>query len=517
MRGALLIAWREYRQYVFSRGFLLLLLVVPVGLVVVGSLFQVASNTVPVRPFMVIETGDRYTTQIDAYLNREASRATVTAWLQYARFGAGASYGGKIDPAFDPDTDFATLDARVDAFVAAGGVAAANAALAPYRAEGAPNFVAPRRRFQRVATPRDVRDASAPDFVSRLRAYMAGATGATGAVTGGGDEPLFAALVLPAGFGTGGAPGAADAPTVRAQYWSTNLVDAELRSLLQRALTRALQREAALDAGLSDSGFSAVVNARAGIDDFRPDRAVGEAALDLGDRVKSGLPAIMTYVLFILIFSVGSLLLTNTIEERSNKIVESLLSSVTAGELMVGKLVGIGAVGLTIPAIGTLIATLAAFTVMADNAILREIVLALVFSPLVWVYLFYFICGYVIFAMIYLAIGAISNSLQDAQTFIGPVTLVVMAPFPLMAFVFQDPNGLIAKIMTWIPIYTPYAVMLRAAADPPLWEIIGATIVMLIFAVFFVRIMGRIFRRGLLNDSPPNLRSLIHLAGREKP
>ncbi|MEO1150591.1 MAG: ABC transporter permease [Pseudomonadota bacterium] len=507
MRSALLIAWREYRQYVFSRGFLLLLLVVPVGLVVVGSLFQVASNTVPVRPFVVIETGDRYTKQVDAYLNREAARTTVTAWLEYARFSAAEPLTGRVPPAFDPDTNFSSLEARVDAYIAAGGAPAANGAIAPYRVEGAPAFSAPRRRFQRVTTPNDLRDATAGSFIARLRAYMDGSAANSSA----GSEPLFAALVLPAGFGAETSPG------VTAQYWSTNLVDVELRALLQRALTRALQREAALGAGLSDDGFTAVVNARAIIDEYRPDRAAEEAALDLGDRVESGLPALMTYVLFILIFSVGSLLLTNTIEERSNKIVESLLSSVTAGQLMIGKLVGIGAVGLTIPTIGILVASLAAFTVMADNVVLREIVSALIFSPLVWVYLFYFICGYVIFAMIYLAIGAISNSLQDAQTFIGPVTLVVMAPFPLMAFVFQDPNGLIAKIMTWIPIYTPYAVMLRAAADPPLWEIIGATILMLVFAFFFVRIMGRIFRRGLLNDSPPNLRSLIRLAGREKP
>ncbi|MEO0851230.1 MAG: hypothetical protein AAFY04_07465, partial [Pseudomonadota bacterium] len=230
MRGALLIAWREYRQYVFSRGFLLLLLVVPVGLVVVGSLFQVASNTVPVRPFVVIETGDRYTKQVDAYLNREAARTTVTAWLQYARFSAAEPLTGRVPPAFDPDTDFSSLDARVDAYIAAGGAPAANGAIAPYRVEGAPAFVAPRRRFQRVTTPDDLRDATAGSFIARLRTYMDGSA----ANSSSGSEPLFAALVLPAGFGAETSPG------VTAQYWSTNLVDVELRALLQRALTRAL-------------------------------------------------------------------------------------------------------------------------------------------------------------------------------------------------------------------------------------------------------------------------------------
>ena len=311
-------------------------------------------------------------------------------------------------------------------------------------------------------------------------------------------------MIIPDQFGKDG-----DVP---AQYWGRNLVDTDLKDDLKRALDWVLQREAAQGFGLSDANYSTIITTRAVLNSFRPDRASEEAALNLRDRIETTLPAAMTYVLFILIFSVGSLLLTNTIEERSNKIVEMLLSSVTADQLMLGKLIGIGAVGLTIPAIGLILSLVGAFTVFAGNELVTGLIATVLLSPLIWIYLFYFLCGYVIFAMMYLAIGAISNSLQDAQTFLGPVTLIVMAPLPLMVMVFQDPNGLVASIMTWIPFYTPYAVMLRAASGPPLWEIIGATVFMLVFGAFFVSLMGRIFRRGLLNDSPPNLRALIGLA-----
>jgi ABC-2 type transport system permease protein len=113
--------------------------------------------------------------------------------------------------------------------------------------------------------------------------------------------------------------------------------------------------------------------------------------------------------------------------------------------------------------------------------------------------------------MIFLAIGAVSNSLQDAQSYLGPVMILVFAPLPFMFMVFQNPNGLVATILTWIPIYTPYAVMMRAAADPPLGEIIGATALMLAFAFVFSRLMGRIFKAGLLQSSPPKARDLVRI------
>ena len=89
----------------------------------------------------------------------------------------------------------------------------------------------------------------------------------------------------------------------------------------------------------------------ASIVSFRADKDGEDAELSFVDRVETALPAGLTYMLLVVIFGVGNLLLTNTIEERSNKIVEILLSSVTASQLMMGKLIGIAAVGLTMPMI----------------------------------------------------------------------------------------------------------------------------------------------------------------------
>jgi ABC-2 type transport system permease protein len=177
---------------------------------------------------------------------------------------------------------------------------------------------------------------------------------------------------------------------------------------------------------------------------------------------------------------------------------------------MLGKLVGIAAVGLTMPTIfagGSLVAALGA----GGGEWSGYVIEALFGSNLVFIYLFYFVCAYMIFAMIFLAIGSVSNSLQDAQSYMGPVMLLVFLPLPFMLIVYQNPNGLIASILTWIPIYTPYAVMMRAASDPPLWEIVGATALMLAFAVVLTKTMGRIFKNAILQASPPKARDVWKL------
>ncbi|MEQ8178484.1 MAG: ABC transporter permease, partial [Amphiplicatus sp.] len=320
---------------------------------------------------------------------------------------------------------------------------------------------------------------------------------------------LFAAVLIPEGFSAGeGSPAA--------EYWSRNLTDPALEGAVSNALDYALQRRAVEQLGFSPEILEDLAVIEAPLSSFRPDRADGEAELSARDRIETALPAVMTYMLLVIIFGVGNLLLTNTIEERSNKIVEVLLSSVTANQLMMGKLIGIAAVGLTMPTIFAIGGAVIGLTAAGGSEWLGHAVSALIGSNLLFIYLFYFLCAYVIFAMIFLAIGAVSNSLQDAQSYMGPVMLLVFLPLPFMIMVYQNPNGLIASILTWIPIYTPYAVMMRAASDPPMWEIIGATALMLAFAVALIRVMGRIFRNAILQASPPKARDVWRLARQEK-
>ncbi len=504
MKQVFLIAWREYKQYVFSRGFLIFLVMFPVSLVAITAAMGLVDRNKPVRAFAVFDQTGQYTDEIDHEIARRHALNTLAAWDGYVR----AAIAGDADVLPAPFAPDSVNDARVRAIDAAGGYAAGQAAVSGILKPGAPVFAAPGIQFERVAGLDALAGAqSLEEAEAIVRPFLLEKRPVKRA--DGSVARLFAAVLIPEGF-------SADPAAPAAQYWSRNLTDTALEDVVGNALDAALKREAAAAKGLSREALEEVAAISAPFDAYRPDREAEAAQLSLKDRIETTLPAALTYMLLVIIFGVGNLLLTNTIEERSNKIVEILLSSVTAGQLMMGKLIGIGAVGLTMPAI-FLVGGLAGSATLASGGenFIGPVMSALFSSPLLLIYLFYFFCAYVIFAMIFLAIGAVSNSLQDAQSYMGPVMLLVFAPLPFMIMVFQNPNGFVASLLTWIPIYTPYAVMMRAASDPPLWEIIGATALMLAFAVVLVHFMGRIFRNAILQASPPKAREVWRLARKD--
>ncbi len=499
MKAILLIAWREYKQYVLSRGFLIFLVTFPLIIGFGGAALGLLESSKPLRSFVVYDEVGGYAEAIDREIAERDQRNTISTWDAYLTVAIDKS---KIAPE-DLPAPFApaamTASRRV-AFFANGGVEAARAVVRDYLKSGAPLFAAPRGQFVRLELAGAARGAASVEAAAQaLAPYLLDAKPFPGA-----DGALFAAVLIPKGY-TGGEDGA------EAQFWSKNLTDPALEITVSRALTTTARRKLSETFGLRGGQLDALADVEAPLKPYRPDKAEGGGELQDIDRLKSAvIPAAMTYMLLVVVFGVGNLLLTNTIEERSNKIVEILLSSVTANELMLGKLLGIAAVGLTMPAVFVLGGLGLALAGGGDETI-RSLVGVLFDSWFVVIYLFYFFCAYAIFAMIFLAIGAVSNSLQDAQSYMGPVMLLVFAPLPLMVMVFQNPNGIIASILTWIPIYTPYAVMMRAAADPPIWEIVGATCLMLAFAIVLARVMGRIFRAAILQSAPPKAKDLIGL------
>ncbi|MBI1391550.1 MAG: hypothetical protein GC152_02305 [Alphaproteobacteria bacterium] len=502
MKQILLIAWREYRQYVFSRGFLLFLILTPVVVVAATVLLSVVDRARPERTFVVVDQAGDFIDLLDADLTRQNARAALQAWNVWVQVAVDREVIEIADlPA--PYGAGPITNERIEAFLSAGGADAGVRALSPYLKAGAPPFIAPKARFARIPAPPEATGAAtSADAAAALEPYLVGARRLPGA----GDE-LFAAVIIPDGF-------AADANAPSAEYWSRNVTDPTLQMSVTRALRDALRRRAAADLGLERGVLDRLADIDAPIASFTPGASdVADAAIDDTDRLeKVILPGVMTYALLVVVFAVGNPLLTNTIEERSNKIVEVLLSSATADQLMAGKLLGIAAVGLTVPTIllaGGLAASLAAGP---ETEFIRQAMTALFRSNLIFAYLFYFLSAYVIFAMIFLAIGALSNSLQDAQAFMGPLMMIVFAPMPFAIMVFQNPNGLAATILTFIPIYTPYAVMLRIAADPPFWEIAGGTALMLAFAGVVARVMGRIFRNNILNAAPPRAKEIWKIA-----
>ncbi|MBB4659728.1 ABC transporter permease [Parvularcula dongshanensis] len=494
---------QEYRKYVLTRGFLLFLLIIPVS-----ALFGVAAgylNAVsqPVRAFTVIDQTGRYGAEIDQVIENRRVRREIETWDAYVT-GLEAVRDREFDlpEAFRPTEDDLTLDRRA-AFAEAGGIEAANAAIAEQLPPGTPPAEAPRHTLRRIEPPADVPlSGDLAAAAAALRPYLNGERQLPANEAEDASQ-LFAALLIPADF---------DADGEDAQFWTTNLADVDLREALREALTSALKRSAYAEQGLPADAVAEIEMIDAPLATYKSD-SEGDEEAGFAEFAALYIPLALAYLLLVMIMSVGGMLLTSTVEEKSNKIVEVLLSSVSAGELMAGKLIGLALVGVTAPVL-FLLAGFAGLTLFggADEAVvaIRDVLFG---SPLVPLFFFYFVVGYVMFASLYLAVGAMSSSIQDAQSFVGPMTIVLILPLPFLQQVVQDPNGLVARILTWIPIYTPYAVMMRINQGLPLWELLGATLLLVAFTGVILFFMGRIYRNGVLSSGgAPKLKDAVRLA-----
>lgn len=481
----------EYRRYVFTWGFLLFILIVPISAAFgIGASF-VNEQAAPVRPFIVIDETGRLTPTIDQALDAARARRTLEAYDAWAAVAVqpGADGLSQLPAPFAPGDD---SDERQRAFLAAGGLAAGIEAAAPFlRTDAAVPPPTVRERLTRVDAPADV--ATIADALPYLRRE---------AKLDGDLPPLFAVIVIPADIEQGGV----------VEFWSDNLVDTELKDFVDRALTSALRAERYTAKGVDAASIASIEAFEVSV---RPFQARAEAEAGLAEFAATWVPLGLAYALFLMINTVGSMLLTSTVEEKSNKIVEVLLSSVTATQLMLGKLIGLALVGATIPAL-LLGSGYAVVHFASDGAVTEALRESLFSSPLVPLFFLCFVLGYLLYASIYLAVGAMSSSIQDAQSFVGPLTILIVLPLPFLQMIVADPNGLLAQIFTWIPLYTPYAVMMRISAEPPLWQLVGSISLLVLTVGWLFSIMGRIFRNGLLaSGGAPTLKSARDLARRQ--
>lgn len=293
-------------------------------------------------------------------------------------------------------------------------------------------------------------------------------------------------------------------PQISGRYVSANVTDADLRRWYAGHAAEVVRERQVAALKLSKE------QARALQDDFsfrartvtstgsEEDVSAQKLALDWA-------PMGYVYFLWFAVFSIANMLLTNTVEEKSNRIIEVLLSSVSPHQLMSGKIFGIAATGLTMIGSWVICALIAAqfildvrwLSVLTDPTYLASFVC-------------YFLSGYLIYAAILVAIGSVCNSLKEAQNLLQPVMLVLMVPVLAMFFVVQDPNGTVSRILTYIPVYTPFLMMNRAGGPPPTWEYVASTLLILVTIVVAFWAAGRVFRVGvLMTGKPPRLREIV--------
>jgi ABC-2 type transport system permease protein len=211
-----------------------------------------------------------------------------------------------------------------------------------------------------------------------------------------------------------------------------------------------------------------------------------------GDETRGAVAYAGLLLLYMAVLLYGQWMLTGVTEEKSNRVVEVLLSSVKAWQILAGKIIGIGALGIAQFA-GTILIALLALR-LTDAVELPSLDTALMINLVVW-----FILGFLLFAVMYGAAGSLVSRMEDAQTVAFPMSMVAVAGFFVSIAALSDPDGTVAVIGTFIPFTAPFVVPVRAALEAiPAWQYIAAVVITIATIVGLVLVAGRIYAGGLL-------------------
>jgi len=198
---------------------------------------------------------------------------------------------------------------------------------------------------------------------------------------------------------------------------------------------------------------------------------------------------IFMMMMFFLVMTSGQLLVRSMLEEKSNRVVEVLMSSCSSTDLMAGKIIGLSGLGFTQigfwAAIGIAISLNYAITMISIGSALLLLV--------------YFVLGYLLYAAIFVAAGSPVSTEQEAQQITSYLTIVLILPIVLVIPILQDPNSLMVKVMTFIPLLTPTMMAMRIPIQMPSeLEIILSIAILFFSMVGAVWIAGKIFRTAIL-------------------
>ncbi|HEX6791106.1 MAG TPA: ABC transporter permease [Candidatus Krumholzibacteria bacterium] len=223
-----------------------------------------------------------------------------------------------------------------------------------------------------------------------------------------------------------------------------------------------------------------------------------------------GLVFFFVMVLYSAILQWGMTIARSITEEKQSRIIEVLLSTLTSRDLMLGKLIGVGLAGMTqllIWAVVGLAITSSALPAIAATAGAIHV------SPVVFLFFaIFFVLGFMLYAAMFMVVGAVSSTDQDVQQMQTVVMLPMLVPLMSLMLFMQNPNGGVAVGMSLIPVFTPLVMQARIALlMPPTWQIALGIALMLITIYFAVTFAARVFRVGILmHGKRPSLREMVH-------
>jgi ABC-2 type transport system permease protein len=317
-------------------------------------------------------------------------------------------------------------------------------------------------------------------------------------------------------------------------YYAERSPSINLISFLEASLKRRIEEQRLYESGIDPEVIAAyrtkVSIQTINLDSFG-DEKISDASVNYGLGFFSGI------LIYIFIFVYGNQIMHGVIEEKSSRIIEILVSSIKPFQLMLGKIIGIGAVGLTQFLIWIFLISSVTFIVtgyfglqmpqqqvlelantdmdqnfMQDNTF-TELIVAIQgidFISLALTFIFYFIGGYLLYGAFFAAIGAAVDAPSEAQQFMLPITIpLLIAYLGLFVFVLNDPNSTVSFWLSIIPLTSPIAMMGRASFGIPTSDLLISMTLLVLGFLFSTWAAGKIYRIGILiHGSKVNYKTL---------
>ena len=247
-------------------------------------------------------------------------------------------------------------------------------------------------------------------------------------------------------------------------------------------------------------------------------------------EISTILGGISGFLIYFFIFFFGAQVMRGVIEEKNNRIVELIISSVKPFQLMMGKIIGIAMVGLT-QFLLWVILTASIYSVfmntvvkekfsaekiemlkakspdgtavedidqMADMNKMVDGINSVNWALIIPCFIFYFLGGYLLYGAMFAAVGGAVDTDSDTQQFILPITIPLIFSFIMAQTVLNDPTGVMARWFSIIPLTSPIIMMVRLPFQVPVWELVLSMVMMIVGFVFTTWLAGKIYRTGIL-------------------
>ncbi|WP_205509070.1 ABC transporter permease [Longitalea arenae] len=299
------------------------------------------------------------------------------------------------------------------------------------------------------------------------------------------------------------------------QLYSKSTVSISQKSKIEKAINNAIELRRLQSANITREQYRSI----------KSDVSIENIT---GKEQKKGVAVVATFVAFgcgmliyVIMLIYGTMVMRGVMEEKINRIAEVMVSSVKPFQLMMGKIIGIGAVGLTQFAIWIILMAAIGFVLpfpsvdpgmMAQGgqapgiaestsklALIGAGLKTLPWGLIIFCFIFYFIGGYLLYASLFAAIGSVvSDDQNEAQAMVFPIMMPIVLGFVIMTKAIAEPNSSLAIFGSIFPLTSPVVMMGRIMYDVPVSELILSMVLLILCFLFFGWLTAKIYRTGIL-------------------